>query len=171
MGNDREKYASYDQYTHLLRKLINLQLTLEEMKTLIALDTEDYYAEEIVMELNALDKKHKVSADILEKALELRDSTKTRLTRHIGWLGRRRCHELKCLCEFGMSFSGRDTFLYENVVQTLINDIDNFEPDSTISAVDISENYAISVMLVEVVQLIDLGHKVNRNYIRQRNQS
>ena len=160
----RDAYASYDQYEAVQRALRQLQISLDTLKMLIRLDTDLLRAYDVKEAIEFGAKASRLCAKRLTLAQELYESLKDNLCQQISWLGRRQFFELKCLCEFAENLGNRDNFLYESEAEEFIEALDLYDPSVLVNAEDILENYPLSVILPDVVDLMERKHQISRNY-------
>ena len=106
-------YAIVDDYEKAISAIEGLVLSLDDMRTIIRIDTDvdnaGYVREALELTAGA-------SKAIVKQARNLEQSMKDRFTQYMTRLGRRRYHELVCLHGFGSQVH-RVFFLHINVLK------------------------------------------------------
>ena len=147
-------YATVDDYEKAISAIEGLVLSLDDMRTIIRIDTDVDNAGDV---REALELTAGASKAIVKQARNLEQSMKDRFTQYMTRLGRRRYHELVCLHGFGDILSHRDN-LAKHEIMYFLDSLDRYDPSAWTDCIEAVNEYSFASFLPEVISLAFKEH-------------
>ena len=147
-------YATVDDFEKAISAVMGLVLSLDDLRTIIRLDTDVDNAKDVCEELESM---VGASTGVVKQARDLEQSMKERFTEYMTRLGRRRYHELVCLHEFGDILAHRDN-LAKHEIMFFLDSLDRYDPSACLNCIKAVEEYSFASFLPEVISLAFKEH-------------